>query len=133
MLDNKTGRYQRIKVVVGDMGDISRDILINGLTESGWADVVGSATSGEGLLHLIREKKPDLVLTDIILDGMNGFDVLRMLDKSGKRPIVVIVSAFINDNTMLKASSLGAAFFVKKAVRFGDGSCTNTGHSLCCG
>ena len=79
---------QRILVVddEGDILDLARIVL-----ESGGYDVA-TAASGEEALRIISMKKPDLVLLDVVLPGVSGLDVCRLLKRDpGTRPIKVVL------------------------------------------
>ena len=52
-----------------------------------------SATSGEEGLALLEKEKPDLLLLDVMMPGMNGFDVCRRMREEGRRIPVIFLSA----------------------------------------
>jgi DNA-binding response OmpR family regulator len=70
-----------------------------------------TAFSGDEALEVFRSAAPDVMLLDIIMPGMDGFEVLRRLD--GKRRVPVIACSASPGNAQL-ALSLGAAAFVPK-------------------
>jgi len=57
-------------------------------------EVIGEAESGHVALKKIRAEQPDLVLLDLQMPIMGGFDVVRHLDPGGSFPAIVIVTAF---------------------------------------
>lgn len=75
------------------------------------------ANDGEAALALAKEKKPDLILLDLIMPKMDGFDVLENLKKDGelKNIKVVIMSNLGQEEDKKKAMSLGAADYVVKS------------------
>ena len=77
---------------------------------------VFTAMDGETGEKLVKDKKPDLVLLDIIMPKKNGFEVLTALkkDKSTKKIPVIIMSNLNQQKDIDQAKKLGAAtFFVK--------------------
>lgn len=76
--------------------------------------LVGTARTGEGALNEIRRLKPDVVLLDIQMTGMDGFDVLEALD-GPRPPRVVFVTAF--DAFAARAFDLSATDYVVKPVQ----------------
>lgn len=85
------------------------------------ADVYEAANGREALERMGR-KKPHLVITDINMPVMGGFDLLRRLkEREDTRAIpVIIVSAAADRETMLAGFSLGAADFIAKPVSASD-------------
>jgi len=85
------------------------------LTQEGYEMI--SALDGETGLRLAREEKPDLILLDLILPGVHGFDVLKKLKEDLEtRQIPVIILTNLEDmESIEKALSLGATTFLVKA------------------
>ena len=75
------------------------------------------AENGEKALSMMREERPDLVLLDIIMPVMDGFEVLRQMRADEKlRDIrVVVVSNLSDDKEMTQARELGAIDYIVKA------------------
>ncbi len=79
--------------------------------------LVGCATDGEGALSLIEKTKPDVVLLDIIMPGMDGMAVLREIRKRfGEKPIVIMVTGIRMEKILHQCLSLGADYFMIKPV-----------------
>jgi len=78
---------------------------------------VASALDGETGLRLAKEKKPDLILIDLILPKMNGFDVLKKIKEDPKiKEIPVIVLTNLEGVADVdKAIELGATTYLVKA------------------
>jgi DNA-binding response OmpR family regulator len=81
------------------------------------------ARDGEEALNVLRTTKPDLILLDIILPKISGFELLETLqaDPQLERAPVVIVSNLGQDSDMQKGQALGAIqYFVKAKVSIED-------------
>lgn len=78
------------------------------VTETGYEAL--TAADGENGLKMINNRKPDLVLLDIILPKINGFDILELTKKSPEtKQIPIIVLTNLNDDeTRIKSETLGA-------------------------
>ena len=78
--------------------------------------VTGIATNGVDALKLIQEKKPDLIILDIIMPILDGLKVLESLSTMAldSRPRIIILSAVSNDKIIQRAMSLGANYYVIK-------------------
>jgi response regulator RpfG family c-di-GMP phosphodiesterase len=77
-----------------------------------------SATSGEQALARARESKPDLVLLDVMMPGMNGYEVCRRLksDDATRRIPVVMVTGLGALDDKIKGLEAGADDFLSKPV-----------------
>ncbi len=74
---------------------------------------VAEASTGEEGLHVFDTTRPDLVLLDLRLPGIHGFEVLRTLRKQSDIPIVV-VSAQVDSHDIVAALESGADDYVTK-------------------
>jgi DNA-binding NarL/FixJ family response regulator len=76
--------------------------------------VVGSATTGEESLVAAEELRPDLVLMDVNLPGIDGVEATRELVARPHPPVVVLLSTY--DEDQVDAAGCGAAAYVPKAA-----------------
>jgi two-component system response regulator AlgR len=76
--------------------------------------VVGSATSGEESLAVAAELRPELVLMDVNLPGMDGIEAASRLSKAQDGPVVVLLSTY--DEDQFELDDCGAAAYVAKAA-----------------
>ena len=100
-------------LVVEDEEDIQQLISYN-LVRAGFD--VDCADSGEEALRRAGEKQPDLVLLDLMLPGMDGFDVcrrLRLADQTREVPIIML-TARGEDGEMVAGLDLGADDYITK-------------------
>jgi two-component system KDP operon response regulator KdpE len=72
---------------------------------------VVTTTSGEEALELVKSKKPDIMLLDIIMPGMDGFEVLRRLRAFSQLPVIAFSASHGNHDDALR---LGANAFITK-------------------
>lgn len=99
--------------IVEDEEDI-REILEIQLKREGYATI--SAETGEEGLRLIREQKPELVLLDLMLPGMDGFDVCRALrsEKRTREIPVIMLTARGEEADIVTGLEIGADDYVTK-------------------
>jgi len=76
--------------------------------------LVGTATDGAGALRLINALKPDLVLLDIQMAGMNGISIAQVLAGHEFRPAIIFVTAF--DHFAVAAFDVAALDYLLKPV-----------------
>lgn len=86
-----------------------------GLLESGGFDVVGEAEDGADAVRLAAELRPDVVLLDVHLPDIDGFEVARRVRDGASAPIVVLTSSR-DDYEPLVASSAAQAFIRKDTM-----------------
>ena len=78
--------------------------------------VVGEATTGEQSLLLARQLRPDLVLMDVNLPGIDGVEATRQLRKGGAPPVVLLLSTYDEDVGERFVGESGAAGYVTKSA-----------------
>lgn len=82
--------------------------------------VVGKAENGEEAYEMILNTKPDVVLMDVIMPGMDGVAVmekLKMDEKLEKKPSFIMVSAAGSENVTEDAFRMGANYFIMKPFK----------------
>ncbi|SHJ33849.1 DNA-binding transcriptional response regulator, NtrC family, contains REC, AAA-type ATPase, and a Fis-type DNA-binding domains [Dethiosulfatibacter aminovorans DSM 17477] len=89
-----------------------RDVLKLILEESGFA--VDTADSGENALEKIQNTEYDLVLTDLIMDGMDGIELLRRIKYLNNKIEVIIITGYGSIENAVHAMKEGAfSYFIK--------------------
>ncbi|HEX9531125.1 MAG TPA: response regulator transcription factor [Acidimicrobiales bacterium] len=100
------------KVLVVDDEPEIRRALRTGL---GYNDLdVRAAGSGEEALEVAAAWRPDVVLLDLGLPGMDGFEVLRRLRERGSPAAIIVVSVMPGERDKVRALDLGADDYVTK-------------------
>lgn len=101
---------QRVLIVEDDQA-LARG-LVDNLRYEGLE--VSHVASGEEGLERLRQKATDLLLLDLMLPGISGFDLLRELRKGPGGPRIVVVSARDAEADVVRALDLGAHDYVRK-------------------
>ena len=73
-----------------------------------------SAGSGQEALALVERERPDLILTDLRMPGMDGLGLLRAVKRLSPATPVVIFTAYASDASAREAAGAGAAGFLVK-------------------
>jgi len=76
--------------------------------------VVGEAENGERALEFIRSHKPDVVLLDMKMPGIDGWEVTRRLQKSHPEVKVIAVTALSTESLPSRVLQLGAMGYLTK-------------------
>lgn len=92
--------------------------LKKGLTEAGF--VVDAVWDGLAGLHLAREVDFDLVVLDIMLPRLDGWEVLRRLRESGRRSLVLLLTARDAVHERVRGFELGADDYLVKPFAFSE-------------
>ena len=85
--------------------------LLNGTTD---IQVVGAASDGEEAVAYAVEEHPDIVLMDISMPGMNGFEALRRMLKAVAGTKVVMLTSYSEHDMVVEAIDNGAVGFLLK-------------------
>ena len=104
-----------LRTLIVDDEPVARSVLAEELAEMEAVSVVGEAENGEAALRQIEDLRPDLVLLDIQMPVMDGFEVIRRL--RGPLPAVVFVTAF--SEHALRAFEIGAVDYLLKPINVG--------------
>lgn len=103
-----------IRTVFADDEKLAREeigFLLQSVTD---VDVVGEASNGVDAFHLIEKERPDLVLLDIEMPGLDGFQLVREIQTLETPPRVVFVTAY--DRYALQAFEVSALDYLMKPV-----------------
>jgi Response regulator containing a CheY-like receiver domain and an HTH DNA-binding domain len=79
-------------------------------------EIVGSAESGSQVLPLVERTKPDIVLLDLRMPGMDGLTCIKLLQKRYPDVKIAVLSGMDSDETVEAALGLGASAFISKNV-----------------
>lgn len=105
---------QRILVVDDEID--SCEVVADYLGKRGYS-VATATTSEEALSKLLREK-PDLILLDIRMPGMDGIECLRRIKELDKEVLVIMVTCVTDTERAKQALKLGAVDYFTKPLGF---------------
>lgn len=77
-------------------------------------EIVGTAATGQQALEEVASERPEILLLDLQMPGGTGMDVLRTLRRKTGGPKVVLLTAAVDDSSLLEARSLGVEGMVLK-------------------
>ena len=76
--------------------------------------IIGTATDGEQAIRLVSERKPDILVLDMMLAKKDGIAVLKAISNLERKPVVLATSRFITDYVASAAASLGVRYMMLK-------------------
>ncbi len=104
-----------IKIIIVDDHAIVRDGVRQLLLTQGDMDVVGEAVDGHDALLQVKKLKPDVILLDIAMPGLNGLESIGLIKEAVPETKVVILSMHAKESYVHQAFSAGALGYVLKA------------------
>ncbi len=103
------------RVVLADDHPIVRASIRRLLEKASDIEVVGEASDGMETIRLVEELAPDVLLLDVEMPGMKGFEVARRL-QAAKAPVrILALSAYDDKQYILAMLASGAAGYLTKA------------------
>jgi DNA-binding NtrC family response regulator len=103
------------RVLAVDDEEIMRDVLSALLSSESYA--VDLAENGAQALEMIREKDYGVMLLDLMMPDVDGFQVLEELRKSEGGPIAIVLTAYASIDRVMQAAKLNAFAFIPKPFR----------------
>jgi DNA-binding NarL/FixJ family response regulator len=103
-----------IRVLLADDHRILREGLRALLLREGGFDCVGEAVDGPAALVLARQHRPDVLVTDIAMPGLNGVELIRRLHAELPELRVLVLSAHDEERLVLAAMEAGASGYLLK-------------------
>ncbi|HYF65392.1 MAG TPA: response regulator transcription factor [Herpetosiphonaceae bacterium] len=105
-----------IRIVVADDHPVVRDGLVAILGTQPDFLVVGEAADGAGALAQVAAERPDILLLDLAMPGLDGVAVLQRLQASGSPTRSLVFTAFDTDERILGAVRAGAQGYLLKGA-----------------
>lgn len=117
--DKETASVISGNILVVDDNDSNRNLLAHQLSRQGHE--IDTASSGLMALEMIRKSRPDLILLDLFMPDMNGFDVLREMnnDEALRAVPVIIITGLSDKSAAVKCIEAGAFDILIKPVNPG--------------
>ncbi|MCS4270068.1 two-component system copper resistance phosphate regulon response regulator CusR [Raoultella sp. BIGb0132] len=106
-----------VKILVIEDEPKAREYMRSGLTESGY--VVDVAVNGQEGLFMAREHHYDLILLDVMMPQMNGWEVMAQLDKQLDTPVIFLTAKGTVEDK-IKGLELGADDYLVKPFSFAE-------------
>jgi DNA-binding NarL/FixJ family response regulator len=103
-----------IRIIVADDHPVVRGGLVALLRTIPSLDVVGEAADGETAVRLTHEHRPDVVLMDVRMPGMDGVEATRQIREQTPESRVLILTMYDDDATVFTAMKAGAQGYLLK-------------------
>ena len=93
--------------------------LTAALQRAGGFQVIGTAADGEQAIRQITEKKPQILILDLMLAKQDGLSVLKAIERMDRKPITLATSAFVSEYVSSAAAALGVRYLMLKPCDLG--------------
>ena len=107
---------QRKKVLIVDDEEITRMVMQRNVTIAGYDVIV--ASNGREAMRKIHDSPPDLIVADLMMPDMNGFEMCRRVreNEQTKKTPVIVVSALQSESDVEEAKLSGADLYLTKPI-----------------
>ena len=109
-----------IKLLIVEDHHLVRTGLRNIIDDAGGIEIVGEASTGERAIQLNREKKPDVILMDIGLPGLSGFETSERIMNASPAVRIIALTAHTKPPFPARLLEMGAAGYLTKACDAGE-------------
>jgi NarL family two-component system response regulator LiaR len=106
-----------IKVLLVDDHEMVRIGLAAVLGTEEGIEVVGEASNGNDGIRLAQQYKPDVVLMDLVMEGMDGIETTRRLLQLNPECKVIVLTSYLDDEKLYPVIEAGALSYLLKTSR----------------
>jgi DNA-binding response OmpR family regulator len=108
---------QRRRILVVDDFVLNVSLLQTALQAQGYD--VDTATNGNSALAKIEASPPDLVLLDVVMPGMNGYEITQCIRQNEKLPFIpILLVTGSNDTRVIEELNIKEDDFIRKPINF---------------
>lgn len=104
-----------VKILVADDEVMMRNLILKILESEGYQ--ITMVSSGDEAMAMLKENNYDLLLTDVKMPGMNGFELLKQVKENWPDMAVIVMTGYGDAYTIKEALLLGADEYVSKPFK----------------
>ena len=106
-------------VIIADNAEEFCNGLTAALQRAGGFHVMGTANDGEQAIRMITERKPNILVLDLMLAKQDGLSVLKAIATMPHKPVTLATSRFVTDYVASAAANLGVRYLMLKPCDMG--------------
>ena len=106
-------------VIIADNTEEFCSSLTAALKRAGGFQVLGTANDGEQAIRMVNERKPDVLILDLMLAKQDGLSVLKAISSMERKPVTLATSRFVTDYVASAAANLGVRYLMLKPCDMG--------------
>ena len=108
----------KFKILVTDDDEDLRELLTEAVKN--WGYVSGVACNGNDAIGKLKMEKFDIVISDLMMPGMDGLELLSKIRELDKDIVVIIITGYATIDTAVKAIEAGAYDYIAKPFRLDE-------------
>jgi two-component system response regulator NreC len=108
------GKNGKIRVLICDDHTLFREGLKALLQNEAGVDVIGEAENGREAIEKVKQLQPEVVLMDISMPHLNGFEATQRIVQSHKNVHVLVLTMYDEDDLIIRCLEAGASGYVLK-------------------
>ena len=101
-------------VILADNSEEFCSALSGALQRAGGFQVMGTANDGEQAIRMVTERRPQILVLDLMLAKQDGLSVLKAISAMDRKPAVLATSRFVTDYVASAAANLGVRYLMLK-------------------
>jgi DNA-binding NarL/FixJ family response regulator len=109
-----------VRLLLADDQPLIRAALVMATADQADIEVVGEAGNGLEAVHMTRALRPDVIVMDIRMPGMDGIEATRTISDAGGAVRVIVLTTFDDDDNVYSALRAGASGFLVKDMGITD-------------
>jgi two-component system, NarL family, response regulator LiaR len=106
----------KIRVIIVDDHTLVREALASLLRTLPYIDLVGMAENGEEAIEMSGRLRPDVILMDLMMPGINGVAATQVIRKAHPQIQIIILTSFIHNIHVQAAHNVGAVGCLSKGI-----------------
>ena len=107
---------EETKILIANENADENKIISEKLTEDKTDRIVKTTSSGKEAMELIQSEDFDVIVLDLVLTDIDGFEVIEMAKNKNSKSKIIVTSALSSDTFIKKAISMGAEYYMLKPV-----------------
>ena len=105
---------ERTRVAIADDNQNILEALKDVIDDEEDMTIVGTADNGADTVTMIKESRPDIVLLDLIMPGIDGIETAEILLKSDPSATILMLSSLCDTGTLEEVRAIGVKYLIPK-------------------
>ncbi|MFH1359740.1 MAG: response regulator [Candidatus Omnitrophota bacterium] len=106
------------KILIVEDNEVDRKLMLRALISAGYANDIYVADSGEKGVERFKDNKPDVVVLDTVLPGMDGFETCKRIKDIDQNANIIILTGEMGALNREKAKEAGANEYIAKGLNY---------------